>query len=171
MTLLVCNLLLALAWSATIGPFTIGNFIAGFVVGFAALTLGVGRAPGATGYHAQTWRVVKLLAYFLWQLLIANVQMVKYTLSPLSRLKPAILRVPLAEGMTDFEITTLANMITLTPGTLSLDVSADRRALFVHFMHTDDAEASVNDIKNGFERLILEATRGGRAPSPEGAVS
>lgn len=159
MTLLVCNLILALAWSATIGPFTIGNFLAGFLVGFVALSFGVSRVPGARGYHVQAWKFFVLGAYFVEQLLLANVQMVRNTLSPLSHLKPAILRVPLVDGMTDIEVTTLANMITLTPGTLSLDVSADRRALFVHFMHVEDAEAAIHGIKHGFERRILEATR------------
>ena len=61
--------------------------------------------------------------------------------------------------MTDPEITLLANLITLTPGTLTLDVSADKRQMFVHFMHVDDPAEAVQEIKSGFERRILEATR------------
>lgn len=159
MTLLVCNFMLALAWSATIGPFTIGNFLAGFGVGFAAIALGVSRAPNAGGYHVRAWRFFSLGCYFLKELLVANVQMVRNTLSPLDHLSPAILRIPLTEGMTDLEITTLANMITLTPGTLSLDVSEDRRALFIHCMHVTNPAEAVSDIKHGFERRLLEATR------------
>jgi multicomponent Na+:H+ antiporter subunit E len=59
----------------------------------------------------------------------------------------------------DFEITLLANLITLTPGTLSVDVSDDRRLLFVHAIDCPDADKAVRDIRDGFERKILEAFR------------
>jgi len=48
----------------------------------------------------------------------------------------------------------LANLITLTPGTLSLDVSTDRRTLFVHAIHVDEVDLFILDIKNDFESLV-----------------
>jgi multicomponent Na+:H+ antiporter subunit E len=59
----------------------------------------------------------------------------------------------------DFEIALLANLITLTPGTLSVDISRDRRLLFVHSIDGSDPEGLKRDIANGFERKIMEAFR------------
>jgi multicomponent Na+:H+ antiporter subunit E len=53
----------------------------------------------------------------------------------------------------------LANMITLTPGTLSLEVSTDRQVLYVHNVHVTDPDAFRQEIKEGFERQVLEVTR------------
>ena len=60
-----------------------------------------------------------------------------------------------AEG----EICLLSSLITLTPGTLTIDVAPDRLSLSVHFMHVDDEESAVRSIQNGFERRVLEVTR------------
>jgi multicomponent Na+:H+ antiporter subunit E len=68
---------------------------------------------------------------------------------------PAIVAIPL-DIDSDGEITLLANMITLTPGTLSLDVSDDRRFLYVHGMHIKDIEAFKQEIKGGFEVIVRE---------------
>jgi multicomponent Na+:H+ antiporter subunit E len=75
-------------------------------------------------------------------------------------MRPGIIAIPL-DARTDLEITLLANLITLTPGTLSLDVSADRRVLYVHVMYidNDDIEAVRRSIKDGFERRVLEVLR------------
>ena len=72
-----------------------------------------------------------------------------------SVLKPAIVAVPLTVK-SDAEITLLANLITLTPGTLSIDVSEDRRLLYVHVLHLADRQALIADIAGGFERKIAE---------------
>ena len=71
-------------------------------------------------------------------------------------LRPGIFAYPLKVG-SDFEITLLANLITLTPGTLSVDVSDDRRTLFVHAIDCSDVDKAIRDIRDGFERKIEEA--------------
>jgi len=73
-------------------------------------------------------------------------------------MRPGILAVPL-DAQSDAEITLLANLLTLTPGTLSLDVSPDRRFLYVHIMYITDADATRRRIKDGFERRVLEVLR------------
>ncbi|MGO8586911.1 Na+/H+ antiporter subunit E, partial [Rhizobium ruizarguesonis] len=74
------------------------------------------------------------------------------------KLKPGIFAFPLTVT-SDFEITLLANLITLTPGTLSFDVSTDRRTLYVHALDCSYPEATKRDIVNCFERKIMEAFR------------
>jgi multicomponent Na+:H+ antiporter subunit E len=75
-------------------------------------------------------------------------------------MKPAVMAFPL-EAKTDMEITILANLITLTPGTLSIDVSDDKKILYVHaiYIKDGDLEGLKNEIKNGFEKKLLEITR------------
>jgi len=73
-------------------------------------------------------------------------------------IKPGIFAFPLTVDR-DFEITLLANLITLTPGTLSVDVSDDRRTLYVHALDCSNPQAARKAIAEGFERKIMEAFR------------
>jgi len=140
-----------------IGPFTPANFAIGFVLAFITLRLCIPREIRGS-YYSKVGRAVRFSFFVVVELVIANIKMAYYTLSPLRKLKPGVLAVPLEE-LSDTELTILANLITLTPGTLSLDVSADRSILFVHFMHVEDPDAMRTEIKDGFERRLLEVTR------------
>jgi multicomponent Na+:H+ antiporter subunit E len=73
-------------------------------------------------------------------------------------LKPGVIAVPL-DAKSDSEITLLSVLVTLTPGTLSIDVSADRRFLYVHTLFIDDLEEARRSIKTGIERRLLEVMR------------
>lgn len=106
----------------------------------------------------RRWIVVLIelpavLAYFVWELVLANLKVARDVLLPVKRLRPAIVAVPL-DLKTEWQITLLSILITLTPGTLSLDVSTDRKILFIHAMHVPDPEALRREIKSGFERRI-----------------
>ena len=158
MTLLIANVLLALVWSLMIGSFTPGNFIVGLVLGYLVLRLASKR--GQRGQYFQKVGVtVSFLAYFVYEMIKANLRMAVYTCSPLKTLRPGIIAIPLEPNMTDLEVTNLANVVTLTPGTLSLDVSEDNSTLFVHFMHVESPEAAIREVKDGFERRLLRMTR------------
>ena len=94
-----------------------------------------------------------LLLFFLWELVLSSIRVAWDVLSPNPRFRPGIVGVPL-DLESDAGIALLACLITLTPGTLSLDVSEDRRTLYVHAMRIDDAEAFRREIKDGFERRV-----------------
>lgn len=141
-----------------IGPFSPANFLIGFIIAFVTLRLCIPKEMGGAYYH-KGGRIALFCLYVLVELVLANIKMAYYTLSPLGKLKPGVLAVPLVEDITDTELTILANLITLTPGTLSLDVSADRSILFIHFMHVTDPDQMRQEIKDGFERRLLEVTR------------
>ena len=103
-------------------------------------------------------RLSKLPAYLLlvlWDVLVANLQVAVQILRSPSRLRPALLRVPL-DLVTDRAITVLASTITLTPGTVSCDLSADRRCLIVHALDAPDPAAVVRQIKDRYERRVKE---------------
>jgi len=63
------------------------------------------------------------------------------------------------QARTDFEISALAILISLTPGTLSLDVSADKRVLYIHAMFAEDEEAVRKDIQDNLEARLLAIWR------------
>lgn len=148
------NLLLALVWVALSGQLTPLNFIIGLLLGYGLLALGQ-RAAGRSDYFKKVGRVLGLAGYFIWQLIVANLRVTYDILSPRHRMRPAVVAIPL-DVQSSAEISLLANLITLTPGTLSLDVSPNRRMLYVHTMHVADAAQFKQEIKDGFERRVRE---------------
>jgi multicomponent Na+:H+ antiporter subunit E len=157
MILLLVNVMLALAWTAVTGSFTVLNVIFGFVMGALGLYL-IREEAGRLNYIGRTVRVVSLAFLFVYELVIASVRVAIIVLRPNMDIKPGIFVYPLTVDR-DFEITLLSSLLTLTPGTLSVDVSEDRRFLYVHAIDCSDPETLIRDIKSGFERKILEAFR------------
>lgn len=152
------NVLLAVAWVFVTGSFSVLNGVFGFLLGLAALSL-IREQIGTIGYVRRVRRVTGLAGLFLYELLLSALRVFKLVLTPdLSKLEPGFIAYPLTVDR-DFEISMLANLITLTPGTLSVDVSDDRRTLYIHTIHVPDPEELRTDIANGFERKILEAFR------------
>lgn len=100
-------------------------------------------------------RSVFLFFYFLKEVVVANLQIAQLIVWRPSRIQPALIKIPL-DIQTDRGIFLLASMITLTPGTLSLEVSKDRKHLFVHVTHTMDPASVVVNIKNNFEKKLME---------------
>lgn len=103
----------------------------------------------------------KVLAYaalVLYDIVVANLQVAALILGPRSRLAPAFVRVPL-DLHTDFAVTMLASTVTLTPGTISVDVEEDGsggRVLVVHALRSLDPPALVRSIKDRYERRLKE---------------
>ncbi len=157
MTLFLINVLLALAWAAVSGSFSPHNIVFGFVLGIAALSL-IREQVGSVGYFGRARRVVSLALLFVYELILSAWRVTVLVLSPNMKLKPGIFAYPLKVDR-DFEITLLANLITLTPGTLSVDVSEDRRFLYVHAIDCSDPAQTRREIADGFERKIMEAFR------------
>jgi multicomponent Na+:H+ antiporter subunit E len=129
------------------------------LVTLASAVLFLVSGPRATRRAARRLRMaLELVAVFAWELVIANLRVAWDVITPRHRMRPAVVAVPLAAA-SDLEILLLANMVSLTPGTLSLDVSDDRRLLYVHAMYLHDRRALARSIKNGFERRLLEVMR------------
>jgi multicomponent Na+:H+ antiporter subunit E len=93
--------------------------------------------------------------FFLREMVVANLRVAHDVLTPRHHMTPGIVAVPL-ELTSDLQITLLASLITLTPGTLSLHIADDRRTLYVHAMYIDDPEELVRGIKEGFEQRVME---------------
>lgn len=159
MTLFLWNLLLALTWAVALGTFTLGNVAVGFGLGYAILWF-ARRAGGVPAYFGKIEQVVRFALFYLRQLLLANLRIAYDVVTPRHHMRPGVIGVPLG-ARTDAEITLLANLITLTPGSVVIDVSDDRSTLFVHVMYLegDDPDRARRDIKDTLERRVLEVLR------------
>ncbi|KKB76438.1 cation:proton antiporter [Devosia soli] len=148
--------ILALLWAGITGSFSGLNLLFGGLIGGAALFILRFSIEGR-GALRRAGKILSLVALFVWELIVSAVRVAHLVIRPdlKSVLRPAIIAVPLTVK-SDAEITLLANMITLTPGTLSVDVSKDRSVLFVHVLTLKSAEALIADIANGFEARIKE---------------
>lgn len=157
--MLLWNILIAVVWCWLQGRFTAANMVGGFVMGFVILGL-MSRTNVIEGknYVRQVPQVIGLVAYFLWELLVANVRLAVDLLKRDVTFEPAIVAMPL-EAKTDAEITLVASLITLTPGTLSMEVSEDRSTLFIHAMYAGDEPGLIASLKDGFEKRVLEVLR------------
>lgn len=110
------------------------------------------------------WRfllALELSIYFVKEVILANFHVARLVFTANRRLTPAFISVPIAVS-SDWGLVTLANMITLTPGTLSVDIAADRKNLLVHVIHSENPDQVVRDIQRGFQRRIVAIFDGRR---------
>lgn len=163
MTYLALNLMLTLVWMFLSGNFGIGGVAFGFLVGF--LTLVVGQPfLGSGGYVRAVVGTVRLLGIFFYEMIVANLQLARDILRPVPRFKPGFIRFD-ASRLTPAQTVLLGNMISLTPGTLTVDTSDDGHSLYVHTVYAQDPE-KIRDGFRLFEGLILGAS--GRPEAPGG---
>lgn len=158
MNLFLLNIVLAALFAAVIGSFSLGWLAVGFALGTLAMWVTKPLYGQDSTYFLRGARLVKLLVYFLYELVVSSVRVVWDVITPQHISRPGIVAVPL-DAKSDTEIMLVANLISLTPGTLSLDVSEDRKTLYVHAMFIEDVDETVQDMKNGMERRLLEVTR------------
>lgn len=146
---------LALGWMVLNERYSIGEFLIGYTVGAIIVrTLG-DFWPGPLRI-AHPGRFFRLALEFAKAIIVANLSVAWTVVRPRLDIHPAFVIVPL-DLDDDLRITALANMITLTPGTLSVDVAPDRSALYVHCLDVNDADAVRASIKDVFERGIEES--------------
>ncbi|MBO0345237.1 Na+/H+ antiporter subunit E [Roseibium limicola] len=155
--LFLINILMALSWGAVTGSFSEVNLAFGFILSTFTLYL-IREQAGTAQYFKKAGQAFGLMFLFLYELVLSATRVALIVIRPKIDLHPGIIAYPLTVDR-DFEITILANLITLTPGTLSVDVSEDRKTLYVHCLDVPDPERTINDIKSGFERKILEVFR------------
>lgn len=157
MRILALNMALALGWAALVGSFTLPALIMGFILGYCAVW--VARPLfGETTYFERVWRLLRLAVLFIYELVVSSLRVVWDVVTPNHLSRPGIIAMPL-DAETDTEILVVANLISLTPGTLSMDISEDRRTLYVHGMFVEDPDALRDELKQGMERKVLEALR------------
>jgi multicomponent Na+:H+ antiporter subunit E len=110
-------------------------------------------------YFYKLPKAIAFVMFFLKELLVANLKVAYDILTPSFHMEPTLVALPLSVK-TDLEITLLAGIITLTPGSLTLDVSSDRKFLYMHvlYLKPNNIEQLKQHIKHGYERRLMELT-------------
>ena len=150
--MLLGSILLALAWAALQGDITLGNLVAGYVVSYAILSLLARGGVMPSTLASRSRHALGLAAFFARELLLANLRVAGDVLGA-NRIEPAVVAIPL-DVTSDGEILLLSMLINITPGSVTIDLSRDRRTLYVHVMHMKSAEQTRREIKDGFERRV-----------------
>jgi multicomponent Na+:H+ antiporter subunit E len=158
-TAFVLNVLLALAWGALTGSFAPASLLVGFILSYLLLWF-TQPVAGPSVYFEKLPLAIGFLLFFSWELLKSSLRVAYDVLTPRHHMNPGVIGVPL-DAASEGEVTILANLISLTPGTLSLDVSPDRRILYIHAMYidADDFERYRAQLKQSFELRILKVLR------------
>lgn len=149
------TLLLAVVWTLLQNDVSAGMVVFGIILGIIIPRMTSIWWPDTP----KGFRLGKMMSYSLivmWDILVANIQVAWIVISvPNAKLKPAWIVVPL-DLVQPEAITMLAGTITLTPGTVSADLSSGGHSLLVHVLHTDDPDAVLDEIKTRYERRLKE---------------
>lgn len=154
---ILINLIIAVTWAFLQNSFTASHFFFGYVVGILILFI-LRKFLIVDFYMDRVWALVKLLFLFFVELVKSNIDVIKIILSPKLKNKTGIVAV---ETRLDskLEITLLAGLISLTPGTISMDFSDNGKTIYIHSLDIPDKEKMIEQIHNTFERAIMEVTK------------
>ncbi|MFD2630904.1 Na+/H+ antiporter subunit E [Oceanobacillus kapialis] len=154
---IVINLIIAFLWMFLSESYSAPSFIAGYLLGILLLFM-LRRFVPDTFYLRRFMKILALLLLFMKELLSSNLEIVKLVYKRKQDFEPGIFELPI-DVKSNWEITLLANLISLTPGTLSVDIAHDNSKIYIHAMHIHDREEAITSIKDTFEKAILEVTR------------
>lgn len=148
------SLLLLVVWQLLVNDLTAGSLIMGGVLGLAIPWFTQVFWPNPPRLY-KPWTLLRFMLRVLGDIITANFDVAKLILGPSDRLQPAFVVYPL-ELENDFGISMLATTISLTPGTVSADVSEDRRSLLIHGLNVPDEQELIDTIKHRYEQPLME---------------
>jgi multicomponent Na+:H+ antiporter subunit E len=154
---LLLNFFIALVWMFMSTSFTASTFIIGFLIGLLLIIMTRRFFPDRL-YIWRLWAALKLALLFFKELTLSNISVLQVVLQPKMDIQPMIFALP-TDLEHDWEITLLSSLITLTPGTIVLNVSDDQKTLYIHAIDVDDVDDAIDSIKNSFEKAIKEVSR------------
>jgi len=148
------TLALAGVWLLLSNAFTFGHIVLGLLLGWAIPLFTQRFWPEKVNLRRPA-TLARFIGVVLYDIVFANLSVARLILGSPSTLRPAFVVVPL-ELHSELAISLLANTISLTPGTVSLRLSPDRRSLLVHALDVDDTEALIASIKQRYEAPLKE---------------
>lgn len=155
----IMNLMLTFVWVAISGTLNFINFLFGYVLGFAILWLIERRKDKSRKkYFYRVPKILGFIMYFVYDMLKANFKIAYDMLTPSLFMRPGIVEYPTL-AKTDIEITMLTNVISLTPGTLIIDVSEDKKYIYIHSLYLQNKEKFIQHIRKNLEIRLLEIMR------------
>lgn len=154
---ILLNVFIAVTWMFLSVSFKPSTFIVGYILGLLMLFI-VRRSFSTRFYLDKVWAVIKLTLLFLKELTLSNFSVLMLIIKPKMPIRPAIFAMPTVLEK-DWEITLLSSLITLTPGTIVIDISDDNKTLYIHSLDFEDIDEAIQSIQNTFEKAILEVSR------------
>ncbi|PAK56951.1 Na+/H+ antiporter subunit E [Staphylococcus capitis] len=151
-TQFIVNLLVAIIWLFVTDSYTLNNFVLGFLFGLILVYLLHRVMPGRF-YLVRIYRIIVLILTFLSELIKANFDVLKIILKPSITNKPGFF-VYETDLKTDWQIVLLSNLITLTPGTVVLGISDNRKKIYIHAIDFSTKEEEVESIKSSLEKVV-----------------
>lgn len=148
------SLALWLIWLLLNNTMSAGHIVLGAVLGIC-IPMFTAAFWQETVVVKRPWLLTKFAGLVLYEIVVANLVVAKLILGRQNKLQPGFLEVPL-DLTSPLAISLLANTISLTPGTVSCDLSKDQKTLLIHALHIQDAEAEIAQIKNQFEKPLKE---------------
>jgi multicomponent Na+:H+ antiporter subunit E len=155
---LLINTFLACVWLMLGDDPSISRFFGGYILGFTILAL-FQKAIEVKVYIRRTFSFFNFIRKFLWGFLKANIVVAQIVLfTPKSKLKPFFFEYDL-EGLKQSEIVFLCQCITLTPGTISVLISDDKKTLLIHVLAATPTNVIRKSIMSQLQKPILSFTR------------
>lgn len=153
----LCSLCLWLVWLLLANSAASGHLILGGLLAIGLPLFTVRFWPDRPRIH-RPFKLLWYLAVLLFDIIVANLVVARLILGPVRRLRPAFIRLPL-DLNNEFAIVLFTHSLSLTPGTVSADLSADRRFLLIHALDVDDEARLVARIKQRYEAPLKEIFR------------
>lgn len=154
---ILLNFFLAALWMFFESSVTLSTFIVGYLLGLLIIFV-MRRFFNTRFYLYRVFAVIWLTILFLKELVLSNLAVLRIVLKPKLDIKPGIFAFE-TELESEWEVTLLSSLITLTPGTLVVDVSDDNKVLYIHSMYIEDVDEAAESIKLSFEKAISEVSR------------
>lgn len=154
---ILLNLVLAVVWMFLQDTWNVPTFTFGYLLGMGII-FGLRRFFPDVFYVRRVFAVIYLVFLFIWELIASAYVVAKQVSRPKLDITPGIFVVE-TNLINDWEITLLSNLITLTPGSVVMEVARDEKLLFIHTMDCPESEELVRRMKDSFERAISEVTR------------
>ncbi len=153
------NILLTFVWVALTGQLNYVNFFFGGILGFFILWLLARNSPKSEKeYFYRVPKILSFIIYFFVDMLQANWEVAKDVITPNYHTTPGIIKYQI-DAKTDFEITMLANIIALTPGTMVIDIADDKSYIYIHTMYLKDKDKFIKRLKERTEKKLLAILR------------
>jgi multicomponent Na+:H+ antiporter subunit E len=135
----LAHIVFSLIWAALLGGYDLPTLVSGFAIGFLLLSLTL-KEPSAA-YRKRVRAISRFFFFYLKEILVSNLRIAGDVLRAKPAIQPGIVALNV-EALSGRGAVVVANLITMTPGTLSLDISEDGRRLYVHCLYLQDPDAT-----------------------------
>lgn len=154
---ILLNLLIAFVWMLLHDHWNLGTFMVGYLIGFLFI-FAMRRFFPTPFYAKRTWAILKLLWLFIVELVISTFVVIRQVLRPRLDIRPGIFKVR-TSLTNEWEIALLSTLITLTPGSVVMEVAPEDGTMYIHAMDAREFKRSIMKSKRTFEKAIAEVTK------------